>query len=190
MVTAVVWVRFLDWELLYAVGTDKKVKKIKGSGVPVVAQQKLIWLGTMRLWVPFLASLSGLRIQLWCRLQTWLGSGIAVAVKWDKILFLFLYFVFLGPLLWHMEAPRLGVQGSCSCQPTPQPQQCQICDPHHSSWPRRILNPLSESRNCTSNFMVPSRIRFRWATTGTPDEMFYNCQNVLKWYILERLVHA
>ena len=42
MVTAVVWVRFLDWELLYAVGTDKKVKKIKGSGVPVVAQQKLI----------------------------------------------------------------------------------------------------------------------------------------------------
>ena len=36
------------------------------------------------MWVWFLASLSGLRIQrcpeLWCRLQTWLGSGIAVAL--------------------------------------------------------------------------------------------------------------
>ena len=37
-----------------------------------MAQQKLIELVTMRLWVPFLASLSGTRIQccceLWCRL--------------------------------------------------------------------------------------------------------------------------
>ena len=36
----------------------------------------------LRVW--FLASLSGLRIlrcyELWCRLQTWLGSGIAVAM--------------------------------------------------------------------------------------------------------------
>ena len=40
--------------------------------------------GTMRLWIPSLASSSGLRIQccreLWCRLQTQLGSGIAVAL--------------------------------------------------------------------------------------------------------------
>ena len=53
--------------------------------IPVVAQQKRIWLGTMRLQVWSLASLSGLRIQrcreLWCRLQTWLGSGVAVAVE-------------------------------------------------------------------------------------------------------------
>ena len=36
------------------------------------------------MWDRSLASLSGLRIQryceLWCRLKTWLGSGIAVAV--------------------------------------------------------------------------------------------------------------
>ena len=49
-------------------------------GVPVVmAQQKLIHLGTMRLWVRFLALLSGLRFwhcrDLWCRSQTQLGSG-------------------------------------------------------------------------------------------------------------------
>ena len=38
----------------------------------------------MRIWVRFLALLSGLRIQcyheLWCRLQTWLGSHVAVAL--------------------------------------------------------------------------------------------------------------
>ena len=51
--------------------------------VPIVAQWKQIRLGTMRLRVQFLASLSGLRIwrccELWCRLQMQLGYGIAVA---------------------------------------------------------------------------------------------------------------
>ena len=54
------------------------------TGVPAVAQQKRIWLGAMRLRVQSQASLSGLRIQccreLWCRLQTWLGSRVAVAL--------------------------------------------------------------------------------------------------------------
>ena len=43
-----------------------------------------IHLGTMRLWVRSLASLSGLRFwhccELWCRLQMWLRSDVAVAV--------------------------------------------------------------------------------------------------------------
>ena len=54
------------------------------SGVPIVAQWLTIRLGTMRLRVRSLASLSGLRIwcchELRCRLQTWLGSGVAVDV--------------------------------------------------------------------------------------------------------------
>ena len=54
------------------------------SGVPAVVQQKRIRLGTMRLWVPSLASLSGLKIwrchELWYRSQRQLRSGIAVAV--------------------------------------------------------------------------------------------------------------
>ena len=58
--------------------------KIEHSGVPIVAQQKRIHLGTMRLWVRSLALFSGLRIwcchELWCRLQMWLRSGVAVAV--------------------------------------------------------------------------------------------------------------
>ena len=54
------------------------------SGVPVMVQWKQIQLGTMRLWVRFLASLSGISIQhcreLGCRQQIWLGSGVAVTV--------------------------------------------------------------------------------------------------------------
>ena len=49
-----------------------------------MAQQKRIQLGTMRLQVRSLASRSGLRIwhchKLWCRLQTWLRSCVAVAM--------------------------------------------------------------------------------------------------------------
>ena len=39
---------------------------------------------------------------------------------------------------------------------------------HHSSQPRQILNPLSETRDGTRNHMVPSRIHFCFAMTGTP----------------------
>ena len=50
-------------------------------GAPIMAQRKQIQLGTMRLWVQSLASLSGLRIwcyrELWCRSWTRLRSGVA-----------------------------------------------------------------------------------------------------------------
>ena len=44
----------------------------------------------------------------------------------------------------------------------------RIWDLYHSSQQRWILNPLGEARDPTYNLMVPSRIRFRCATTGTP----------------------
>ena len=54
------------------------------SGISVMAQWKWIQLGAIRLQVRSLALLSELRIrrcrELWCRLQTRLGSGVAVAV--------------------------------------------------------------------------------------------------------------
>uniref|UniRef100_A0A8D1UWZ7 Galanin-like peptide n=1 Tax=Sus scrofa TaxID=9823 RepID=A0A8D1UWZ7_PIG len=53
-------------------------------GVPDVVPWKRIRPGTTRFQLRSLALLSGLRIQccceLWCRLQMWLGSHIAVAV--------------------------------------------------------------------------------------------------------------
>jgi len=58
--------------------------KMLKFGVPVMAQQKRIWLVSVRMQVWFLALFNGSRIQccheLWCRLQTQLESGIAVAV--------------------------------------------------------------------------------------------------------------
>ena len=65
---------------------EQKIRSIEltDAGVPVVAQWKQIRLGTMRLQVRSLASLTGLRIrrcrELWCTSQTRLGSGVAVAV--------------------------------------------------------------------------------------------------------------
>ena len=47
-----------------------------------------------------------------------------------------------------------------------------VCDLHQSSWQGQIFNPLSEARDRTRNLMVPSRIRFCSATTGTPQVQF------------------
>ena len=68
-------------------GSDRKSKLFTYDGivlgVPIVAQQKRIRLGTERSQIQSLASLSGLRIlrchELWCSLQRQLGSGVAVA---------------------------------------------------------------------------------------------------------------
>ena len=70
---------------LSAADTMRACLKIEiTQGVPITAQWKWIWLGTMRLQIPSLALLSGWRIrrchELWCRSQIQLGSGIAVAV--------------------------------------------------------------------------------------------------------------
>ena len=54
------------------------------GGVPVVVQQRQIWLVFLRIQAWSLVSLSGSGLwrcrELWCQLQTWLGSGVAVAV--------------------------------------------------------------------------------------------------------------
>ena len=51
------------------------------------------------------------------------------------------------------------------------PDPSHICDLHHSSQQRQILNPLSEARDQTRSLMVPSQICFCCATTGTPINM-------------------
>ena len=51
--------------------------------------------------------------------------------------------------------------------------QSHICDLHHSSQQRQILN-----------LMVPSRIRFRCATTGTPHQTFLKQLLGTKHFIL------
>ena len=75
-----------------------------------------------------------------------------------------------------MEVPRLGVESELqslayTTATATQDPSC-ICNLHHSSWQRQILNPLSEARDRTRVLMNTSRIRFRHTTTGTPQIMF------------------
>ena len=44
----------------------------------------------------------------------------------------------------------------------------RICNLHHSSWQRQILNPLSVARDQTRNLTVHSWIHLCCAMTGTP----------------------
>ena len=57
---------------------------------------------------------------------------------------------FLGPHLWHIEVPRLGVESELQVPAyttaTATPDPSLICDLHHSSWQCQILNPLSEAK--------------------------------------------
>ena len=62
----------------------ERSKEGKKERVLFVAQRNWIWVASMRTQVWSLALLSRLRIwhcpELWCRSQTWLESGVAVAV--------------------------------------------------------------------------------------------------------------
>ena len=92
-------------------------------------------------------------------------------------------FCSLGLHPQHMEVPRLGVKSESELQlldyTTATPDLSHICDLHHSSWQRQILNPLSEARDRTCNLMVPSQIRFCCIMMGTPMYVFLYGSNRL-----------
>ena len=88
----------------------------------------------------------------------------------SSIYFVHLFaFFFLGPYLWHMEVPRLGVEWelqlpacvtagatqdpSCICTLLRSVQQCQThwVNPHP---PYQILSLLSHSRNSQATFLM------------------------------------
>ena len=75
-----------------------------------------------------------------------------------------LSFCLFGPHLQHMEVPSPGVESEllllAYARATATRDPSCVCNLHHSSWPCRILNPLSEARDRTCNLMVPSRIGF------------------------------
>ena len=71
-----------------------------------------------------------------------------------------------------MEVPRLGVELELQllayATATAMRNPSCICDLHHSSRQRQILNPLGEARDRTHNLMVPSQVGFFCATMGIP----------------------
>ena len=81
------------------------------------------------------------------------------------------FFVFLGPHPRHMEVPRLGVkvelQPPAYTTATATPDLSCVCDLHHSSQQRQILNPLSEAREGTRILMVKSWVHYHRAAVGT-----------------------
>ena len=74
----------------------------------------------------------------------------------------FFFFFFLEPPFWHMEVPRLKVESELQvlayaiAKAMPDPR-C-LCDLHHSSRQRQILNPLSEAGDRTGVLMVASQV--------------------------------
>ena len=60
----------------------------------------------------------------------------------------FFFSCILGPHLWHMEVPRLGVEWELQLPAYPTAtatwDPSHICNLRHSTRPRQILNPLSE----------------------------------------------
>ena len=79
-------------------------------------------------------------------------------------------FAILGQHLWHIEVPRLGVESELQLLAYTAAMQdlSRVCNLYYSSWQHQILDPLSEARDQTHEFMVPSWIRFCCATMGTP----------------------
>ena len=64
--------------------------------------------------------------------------------------YFFIFLVFLGLHLGHMEVPRLGVElvlQTATLDPS------LVCILHHSSWQPRILNPWSKTRDKTPALM-------------------------------------
>ena len=63
-----------------------------------------------------------------------------------------------------MEVPRLGVElelhllAYATATATQHPRR--ICNPHHSSWQRQILNPLSEARDRTQVLTDTSLVHY------------------------------
>ena len=81
-----------------------------------------------------------------------------------------------------MEAPRLGVklelQLLAYTTATAMPAPSCICDLHHCSWQRWILNPLSEARDGTCVLMDASRVRSPLSRNGNShEEVIFKARN-------------
>ena len=105
------------------------------------------------------------------------GISLTMLQKNSHLFFVDIVLSFLGPCLWHMEVPRLGVKWELQLLAYPiaiaTPELSHICSLQHSSWQWQILNPLSEARDWTHIPMDTSRICDCSATAGTPYIFFW-----------------
>ena len=120
----------------------------------------------------------GLNLRLWSQILNPLYHSRNSGNLFLIFILVFIYFfAFLGPYPQHMEMPRLGVESELLLLPyardTATPDLSHICNLHHSSWQRQVLNPLSGARDPTLIFMHTSQVHYHWATTETPKIIRY-----------------
>ena len=97
--------------------------------------------------------------------------------------FFFFFFWLIGPLLWHMEVPGLGIELELQLQAyitaTAMWDPSRIRDIHHSSWQNRILSPLSQARDWTCILMDTSWDRNPPSHSGSSDDGHFDlCHDV------------
>ena len=77
----------------------------------------------------------------------------------------------------HMEVPRLGVESELQlpayATATAMPDQSHVCDLHHSSWHRQILNLLSETRDQTRILMDTSQVLNLLSHNGNSNKIVF-----------------
>ena len=90
----------------------------------------------------------------------------------------FFFFLFLQPHLQHMEVPGLRVESELQLQvyttAIPMPDPGCICDICYSSQQCWIINPLSEARDQTCNFMETSWVLNMLSHNGNSSLKLYS----------------
>ena len=101
------------------------------------------------------------------------GGGVVIPLPPSCLfiyLFLYLFLLFRAALVAYGGSQlgfQLELQLPAKATTTAMPDPSCICNLHPSSRQPQILNSLSKARDRTCNLMVPSRIHFRCAATGT-----------------------
>ena len=96
---------------------------------------------------------------------------------WIFFFYSIFFLCILGPCLWHLDVPRLGVKSKLQLlawtTATATLDPSHVCNLHHSSWQHQITDPLSEARDWTCILTVTSRVCFYCTTIGTPTFEFW-----------------
>ena len=108
----------------------------------------------------------------------------------------FFFLFFSGPLPWHMEVPRLGVESGpqlpAYATATALWDLSHVRDLHHSSQQCRILNPLREARDWTSILMDSSQVHKLVSHSGNSHVCFwkgvYVCKGLFPYKELNSIV--
>ena len=95
-------------------------------------------------------------------IYTFLLPSCSIHRKQFHLLLVFFFFFFLRAVLEAYESSqargRIGAVAAVYTTTTATQDLSPICDLHHSSQQRQIINPLIEARDRTQNLIIPSWI--------------------------------